>query len=52
MWIIYQIDRKTRIPRKHSEGTDDKRLPAIIERLQNEEYIYAVRFNIKNEKER
>ena len=48
MWIIYKIDRKTRIPQQYSEGEDDQNLPNMIAELQkDEEYIYAVRFNLR-----
>ena len=47
MWIIYKIDRKTRIPKQYGEGEDDQNLPKMIAELQKDkEHIYAVRFNL------
>lgn len=46
MWIIYKIDKKTKIPQKYKEGDDDINISVIVSELQkNKDYIWAVRFN-------
>ena len=46
-WIIWKIDKKTKVPSKYKEGKGETLLIIELEELYGKEDIYAVRFNLE-----